>query len=262
MREQLLRGLGGACEDEHAAVVLEQRLRRGRERPLQPKRADQRVDPAPQRERDGGGLQARECKALVAQPILLVAWVTPSEPEPRAQLVHHRRRVVEVAIARDIEVEDVTCRDLVQVAAAAAAEHAAGGRELVVGQAAGCVLESARLPLREIVGRERRLVPSVGGDERADAPARDVDRRLEVEVDPGCRRRDRHRFHERTEREEEIAPRGVAGGQLTRLIEGKRDPVGRVLEQPGLRVVRRRRAEELRLESLKRTEVGHATSRL
>ena len=209
MREELLGVLGCAAEHEHAAVLLEQRSRGGGERLLQPKRVDESVDAWPKHDRDRGGLEPREIEALVAQSVLFVAWVPPAEPQPRAQLVHDVQGVVEVAIARHVEVDEVACRDFVQIGVGA--EHTAGGAELVAAQAARCVLESARLSLREVVRRERRLVASVGRHERADTSVRDVDRRLEGDVDAGSRGRDQHCLDEGAEREEEVALRGIAG---------------------------------------------------
>ena len=148
----------------------------------------------------------------------------------------------------DEELRQLLRRQLVEPLAVA--QLGARGRELLRRQPR-LVRKPARLAPQKILRPERRCIHRP----RHECAA------VERESHILRRGRDQHRLDERAERELEIAPGRVACVEMARRVEPELDPVGTVVEEPGLRVVRGRRAPEKRLEPLQLPQVGHATAR-
>ena len=259
MGEHLLRRRRGTHEHERAPVALQQRGRRGAEPPVQSKQAYDPIHGLTEQHRDRGGLDGREPEALVAQPVQVVAGVAAGQPKPRPQFLDDRVRLVEMELGGDIEVHELACRKLAELGVAG--HLAAGSREVVACQSTAGEPGAARLAAREVVRGEWRRVRRAGPAERAHPSWFGLEAGLELDRDPHRRGCDEHRLRQRAERQEQIPPRRVACRERPRRIEAELDPVRLVLQDPGLRVVRRWCPEELRLQSPQVAQIAHVTSR-
>ncbi len=226
-----------------------------------PHAAHERIDVGTQEERNGSRFESREIEAVVAQSVHFVARMPAGSTGASAQLLDDVRRLVEVAVGRREELDELARRELVQL----------GAR-----RRSGCARRPARRPVSRPCRYGSRLVWRLATSSGVNGALVRRRRRREdadavaLRTDVGLRTRARSPRDAATMSTVSTnAPSesrrsrcvGSPAGSVRCGVEVELDAVRpRTSSRPRLRVVRGRRAAELRLERPSVAQVAHATA--